>query len=106
MLSPVTSTEELDRRSVRVFGIENTATIRRAYKSLKNTMAIGLHGLDPALERFRNGEVNALALGTESLQSLLPQFPGARTLNGHFHAAETAVAVPKGRTEELHALTV
>jgi polar amino acid transport system substrate-binding protein len=99
--SPIASIEEVDRKGVRVYGIENTATIRSARKSLKNTSAIGLQGLDEALERFRNGEVDALALGKESLRSLLPRFPGARMLDGHFHAAGTAVAVPKGQTEAL-----
>jgi polar amino acid transport system substrate-binding protein len=99
--SPIISIEEVDRKGVRVLGVENTATIRSARKSLKNTSAIGLQGLDEALERFRNGEVDALALGKESLQSLLPRFPGARMLDGHFHAAGTALAVPKGHTEAL-----
>jgi polar amino acid transport system substrate-binding protein len=99
--SPITSIEEVDRKGVRVYGIENTATIRSARKSLKNPSAIGLQGLDEALERFRNGEVDALALGKESLRSLLPRFPGARVLDGHFHAAGTALAVPKGHTEAL-----
>ncbi|WP_246498607.1 transporter substrate-binding domain-containing protein [Microvirga soli] len=74
--SPITSIEEVDRKGVRAYGIENIATIRSARKSLKNTSAIGLQGLDEALERFRNGEVDALALGKESLRSLLPRFPG------------------------------
>ncbi|MGF9764191.1 transporter substrate-binding domain-containing protein [Microvirga sp. 0TCS3.31] len=103
--SPITSIEEVDRNGVRVYGIENTATIRSARKSLKNTSAIGLQRLDEALERFGNGEVDALALGKESLRSLLPRFPGARMLDGHFHAAGTAVAVPKGRTEALEIIS-
>jgi polar amino acid transport system substrate-binding protein len=99
--SPITSIEEVDRKGVRVLGVENTATIRSARKSLKNTSAIGLHGLDEALGRFTKGEVDALALGKVSLRSLLPRFPGARMLDGHFHAAGTAVAVPKGHAEAL-----
>jgi polar amino acid transport system substrate-binding protein len=86
---------------VRVYGVENTANIRSARKSLKNTTAIELSGLDDALAKFRNGEVDALALGSESIRSLLPQFPGSRMLAGHFHAAGTAVAVPKGHAEAL-----
>jgi polar amino acid transport system substrate-binding protein len=46
--SPITSIEEVDRKGVRVYGIENTATIRSARESLKNTSAIGLQGLDEA----------------------------------------------------------
>jgi polar amino acid transport system substrate-binding protein len=99
--SPISSIEEVDRKDVRVCGVENTARIRSARKSLKNTTATGLSSLDEALERFRDGEVDALALGKESLRSLLPRFPGAKMLDSHFHAAGTAVAVPKGHTEAL-----
>ena len=99
--STINTIEDVDREGMRVFGVENTATIRSARKSLKNTTAIGVSNLDEVLEKFRNGEVDAIALGKESLQSLLPHFPGARMLDGHFHAAGTAVAVPKGHTEAL-----
>ena len=95
------SIADVDREGVRVLGVENTATIRSARKSLVNTTAIGVSSLDEALEKFRNGEADAIALGKESLRSLLPQFPGARMLDGHFHAAGTAVAVPKGHIEAL-----
>lgn len=99
--SPIRSIEDVDRESVRVYGVENTATIRSSRRTLTQTTAHGVTSLDEALAKFRNGEVDALALGKESLQSLLPQFPGARMLDGHFHAAGTAVAVPKGRPEAL-----
>ncbi|WP_165820094.1 transporter substrate-binding domain-containing protein [Microvirga sp. KLBC 81] len=99
--SSIRGIEDVDREGVRVYGVENTATIRSARKSLTNTTAVGLSNLEDALERFRNGEVDALALGKESLQSLLSQFPGARMLDGHFHATGTAVAVPKGHTKAL-----
>jgi polar amino acid transport system substrate-binding protein len=99
--SAINSIEEVDREGVRVYGVENTATIRSARRTLTRTTATGLSSLDEALVKFRKGEVDALALGKESLRSLLPQFPGARMLDGRFHAAGTAVAVPKGSTVAL-----
>lgn len=99
--STIGSIDDVDREGVRVFGVENTATIRSARKSLKTVSAVGLSNLDEVLEKFRNGEADAIALGKESLRSLLPQFPGAGMLDGHFHAAGTAVAVPKGHTDAL-----
>jgi polar amino acid transport system substrate-binding protein len=99
--STITSIEDVDREGVRVYGIENTATIRSARRTLIRTTITGLSSLDEALTKVRNDEVDALALGKESLRSLLPQFPGARMLDGHFHAAGTAVAVPKGKTAAL-----
>jgi polar amino acid transport system substrate-binding protein len=99
--STVGTLEDVDRNSMRVYGVENTATIRSARRTLKNTTAIGLSSLDQVLEKFRNGEADAIALGTESLRSLQPEFPGARILDGHFHAAGTAVAVPLGHADAL-----
>ncbi|WP_052954968.1 transporter substrate-binding domain-containing protein [Microvirga vignae] len=99
--SSINSISDVDRGGVRVYGVENTATIRSSRRTLTHTTATGLASLDEALVKFGNGEVDALALGKESLQSLLSQFPGARMLDGHFHAAGTAVAVPKGHTDAL-----
>jgi polar amino acid transport system substrate-binding protein len=99
--SPFSSVEDVDRKGARIYGVENTATIRSCRRTLRNTTAIGLANLDEALAKFRAGEVDALALGKESLLSLLPQFPGAKILNGHFHATGTAVAVPRGNTVAL-----
>jgi polar amino acid transport system substrate-binding protein len=99
--SPISRLDEVDREGVRVYGVENTATIRSARRTLKNTTAAGLSSLDEVLEKFRKGQADAIALGTESLRSLLPEFPGARILDGHFHAAGTAVAVPRGHSHAL-----
>jgi polar amino acid transport system substrate-binding protein len=99
--SPISKLDEVDHEDVRVYGVENTATIRSARRTLMNTAAIGLSSLDEVLEKFRKGEADAIALGKESLRSLLPDFPGARILDGHFHAAGTAVAVPPGHSDAL-----
>lgn len=102
---PVTTLAQLDSASVRIVGIEGTATLRAARASLRNTTAQGLAQLDEALAMFGRGEVDALALGRESILSLLPRFPGAHVLKEHFLATGTAVAVPKGRPEALALVT-
>jgi polar amino acid transport system substrate-binding protein len=99
--SPISSLVDVDRAGVRVFGVENTATIRAARQSLKNTTATGLTGLGEVLTKFRNGEADALALGKESLLSLHPDFPDAKILDGNYLALATAVAVPKGNSLAL-----
>jgi polar amino acid transport system substrate-binding protein len=99
--STARTVEDMDREGARVYGVENTATIRSARKSLTKTTAIGAANLDEAVEKFGRGDVDALALGKESIESLLPQFPGSRILDGHFHAAGTAVVVPQGHTAAL-----
>ncbi len=103
--SPIASLDEVDRAGARIFGVENTATIRACAKSLKRTSATGLTSLDEVLTKFRNGEADAIALGKESLLSMLPDFPGARILDGHFLALATALAVPKGHAVALEAFS-
>lgn len=99
--SAFTRVDEVDRAGARVYGVENTATIRSARRTLKNTTAIGLTSLAEVLDKFSTGQADAIALGKESLFSLLPKFPGSRILDGNFHAAGTAVAVPKGNKVAL-----
>jgi polar amino acid transport system substrate-binding protein len=103
--STIGDVAEVDRPGTRIFGVENTATIRAARHSLKNTTAIGLVSLKDVLDKFRAGEADAIALGRESLLSLLPDFPGARVLAGKFLSSGTALAVPKGNSVALTVFT-
>lgn len=91
----------VDREGVRIFGVEGTATLRAARKTLKRVSATGLTELNDVLDRFRNGKADAIALGKESLVSLLAEFPEARILDEHFFALGTALAVPKGNKAAL-----
>ena len=61
----------------------------------------GTTGADELLALLRAGELDAVALGRDSLQELAPLVPGSRILDGHFWAAGTAIAVPKGRPAAL-----
>lgn len=99
--SAIGTISEVDQEWVRIVGVENTATIRSARRTLTKTTAVGAVGMDDVLATFRNGEADAIALGKETLESLLPQFPGARILDGHFHTTGFAVAVPKGNAIAL-----
>lgn len=95
--SPIKNIAEVDRAGVRVGGIAGTTTARTAIATLKNTKVIGFRTVDELVAKMSAGELDAVALGRESLAGLAPKIPGARILDGHFHAAGTAVAVPKGR---------
>ena len=95
--STIVSIAEVDRAGVRVGGIDGTTTARSAIATLKNTKVISFRTVDEIVTKMKAGEVDAIALGRESLRGLAPQLPGARVLDGYFHAAGTAVAVPKGR---------
>jgi polar amino acid transport system substrate-binding protein len=103
--SSISTLAQVDSAAIRIVGVEGTATLRAARASLHNTTAQGLAQLDEALAMFGRGEIDALALGRESILSLLPRFPGARVLKEHFLATGTAVAVPKGRPEALALVT-
>lgn len=95
--STITSIAEVDRAGVRVGGIAGTTTARTAIATLKNTKVLNFRTVDEVVAKMKAGEVDAIALGRESLRGLAPQLPGARILDGYFHAAGTAVAAPKGK---------
>ena len=99
--SGIGSIAEVDRAGVRVAGIANTTTARTAVNALKNTQLQPYRTVDELAAKMKAGEIDAIALGRESLQGLAPQIPGSRILDGHFHAAGTAVAVPKGKAAAL-----
>ncbi len=99
--SGITRLEEVDRPGVRVVGVEGTATLRSSRRTLKAIEAAGVTSLEEATTLLTDGKADAVALGRESLVSLAPKFPGARILDGHFHAAGTAIAVPLGKPKAL-----
>ncbi|HEX2114467.1 MAG TPA: transporter substrate-binding domain-containing protein [Alphaproteobacteria bacterium] len=103
--SPIRTIDEVDREGVRVAGVANTTTIRSAERALKHAKVFGAGSVDELLGLLRDGKADAVALGRESLESLLPKLPGARILDGHFHATGVAVAVPKSRPAALAYVT-
>jgi polar amino acid transport system substrate-binding protein len=99
--SGINTLADVDRPGMRVAGIANTTTARTAIGQLKNTRMLSFRTVDEVAEKMRAGEIDAIALGRETLQGLAPQIPGSTILDGYFHAAGTAVAVPKGRPAAL-----
>jgi polar amino acid transport system substrate-binding protein len=99
--SSIQSIAEVDRPGVRVFGVENTTTIRAARRSLKNTTATGAKGATEILELLKSGGLDAVALGRDSLEDFAQMVPGARVLGGHFWAVGVAVATPKNKPAGL-----
>jgi polar amino acid transport system substrate-binding protein len=103
--SPIDGLDEVDRSGVRVVGVEDTATIRAARRSLARTEVRGARGAGEILELLRAGEVDAVALGLDALLDLADRVPGSRVLDGHFWSTGTAVAVPRGRPSALAFVT-
>jgi polar amino acid transport system substrate-binding protein len=96
-----TTVHDVDREGVRVAGVSGTATLRSAERTLKNTSVSGYGSLDEAVAKFKAGELDAIALGKESIISLLPSLDGCHAVEGHFHEAGTAIVVPQ---KNIHAL--
>lgn len=92
---------DVDRPGVRAAGIANTATARTAMSQLKNTQLLNFQKVDEVKAKMIAGEIDVIALSRESLQGLAPQIPGSRILDGYFHAAGNAIAVPRGRPAAL-----
>lgn len=95
--------QDVDRKGVRVAGVAGTATLRSAEKALKNTRIVPYDALDEAVNMFKKGEIDAIALGKESILSLLPGLNACHAVEGHFHEAGTAIVVPKSHTHALAA---
>jgi polar amino acid transport system substrate-binding protein len=94
---PARDVTEIDRPGARILGVEGTATLRSARRTLARAKAEGVGSLNEAITRFRAGEADAIALGRDSLENLAAgELPGLRVLEGHFHATGTAAAVPLG----------
>jgi polar amino acid transport system substrate-binding protein len=103
--SPIRTLDDVDRPGIRVAGVANTTTIRTAERTLKSAQVVGAGSMDEVVGLLRDGKVEAIAFGREALEGLLPKLPGARLLDGHFHATGAAVAVPKERPAALAYVT-
>jgi polar amino acid transport system substrate-binding protein len=90
---------------VRVLGVENTTTIRAARRMLKQATVSGSKGSDGIVARVKAGEIDAVALGRDTLEDFAAEIPGARVLDGHFWAVGYAIAVQKDRPAALAAAT-
>lgn len=88
---------DVDRPGIRIVGIANTATIRSAASSLKNTTIMPVKSVDEAMEMLTSGKADAFALGRDPLPPLAARLPGSRILNERFLRGDIAIALPKHR---------
>jgi polar amino acid transport system substrate-binding protein len=82
---------------VRPGGIANTTTARSAVRFLKKATLIEARSVDELAGMMMAGKLDAIALSRESLSSLAATMPGARILDGTFHASGVGAAVAKNR---------
>ncbi|AVA24372.1 transporter substrate-binding domain-containing protein [Rhizobium sp. NXC24] len=95
--------QDVDQEGVRVAGVAGTATLRSAERTLRNTDIVGYGSLDEAMAKFKGGELDAIALGKESIISMLSGLDGCHAVQGHFHEAGTAIVVPPANVHALDA---
>jgi polar amino acid transport system substrate-binding protein len=99
--SEIKNLSDVDRPVARVIGIANTATIRAAGRSLKNTTIVAVQSVGQAAEMLRTDAADAFALTHDALPALAARLPGSRILDGSFLQTGIAIAVPKNRPKAL-----
>ena len=100
--SGITTLADVDKPGVRPAGVTGTTTARSAARSLKNVRMVEYRSSEELIEHMRARDVDAIALGRESLVDLAnKQLPGSRVLPGFYQATGVAIALPKGRPAGL-----
>ncbi|WP_267428265.1 transporter substrate-binding domain-containing protein [Methylobacterium sp. GC_Met_2] len=103
--SGITDATQVDRPGVRVLAIDGTTTFRASARTLTHTQPVAVPTVAEAVERMRAGRADAFALSRDTLRPVVRQVPGSRIVTGGFQQTHVAVAVPKGRSGALAAVT-
>jgi polar amino acid transport system substrate-binding protein len=103
--SGITNVAQVDRAGLRVVAIAGTTTFRASARTLKQTQPTTVPSVAEAVTLMRDGKADAFALSRDSLPAVMAQVPGSRIADGAFQKTLVAVAVPKGRPEELAAFS-
>ena len=94
--SDIRAAADVDRAGIRVGCIEGTGTARAIAKDLKRATLTKYAQAEKAAEAIGNGELDALAMGTEAVKDLSRKLPGTKVLDEVIHATGVVVVVPKG----------
>jgi polar amino acid transport system substrate-binding protein len=103
--SSVAAVADVNQAGVRIGGIGGTATFRASNRTAKHATHVTFESADQAVTAFIGGKVDALAFSRESLTGIANKVPGSRILDGGFMNSTTSIAVPKGKTQSLAAVT-
>ncbi|WP_315832931.1 transporter substrate-binding domain-containing protein [Bradyrhizobium prioriisuperbiae] len=96
--SDISANAQVDRTGVRVGCIEGTATSRTLTRTLQHATLTKFEKADAAAELIGQGQLDALAMGTEAVEDLARKLSGTRVLDGVIQSTGVVVVVPKGRT--------
>ena len=103
--SGIIDVAQVDRPGVRMLAIDGTTTFRASARTLTHTQPVAVPTVAEAVERMRAGQADAFALSRDTLRPVVQQVPGSRIVSGGFQQTQVAVAVPKGRSGALAAVT-
>lgn len=92
---------DLNRAGVRIVGISDTTTIRKARETMPLATITDVASVGEAVAALKEGRADAVALSRDSLQGLVKDVPGARILGDAFQQTGIAIAVPKNRPAAL-----
>jgi polar amino acid transport system substrate-binding protein len=95
--SDIGSVADVDRTGMRVGCIEGTSTSRTVAKALTHATLTKFAKPEAAMELIGNGQLDALAMGTEAVEDLSRKLPGTRVLDELVQSTGVVVVVPKGR---------
>src|SRR5258705_1106061 len=90
--STIKTLAEIDRKEVRIGGVDGTATFRAALKTAPNATPVTVKTPDEAVVLMKAGKLDAIALSRESVGGLVDALPGSRVLEEAFLNSTTAVA--------------
>jgi polar amino acid transport system substrate-binding protein len=93
--SDIKTIPDVDRDGIRVGAIAGTSTSRTVAKALKHAALTTFPKPEAAAALLAQGQLDALAMGTEALIDLAKGLPGARVLNEPVQTTGVVVTVPK-----------
>jgi polar amino acid transport system substrate-binding protein len=97
--SDIRSVADVDRAGMRVGAIEGTSTSRTVAKALSHATLTTFAKPEAAAELIGNGQLDALAMGTEAVEDLSRKLPGTKVLDEVVQSTGVVVVVPKGHAE-------
>jgi polar amino acid transport system substrate-binding protein len=92
---------QVDRPGVRIAALASSTTLHAVARELKQATVVPVGAESELLEALRSGKSDVVAMGRESLRGFAARLPGSRILEGEFHAAGVAAAVPKNHPAAL-----
>lgn len=104
-VSSISSVAEIDKPGVRIVVTAKSVEEIVLRRTLKTADLRAVDTIPAGFELVRIGNADALAAPRPALLPLSARLPGSRVLDGRFHTAFGAIAVPKGQAGRLSYIT-